>query len=77
MRIVKKRDGPGDPAIGICDQCGRRVTLHGSFDCICECGAEYTLFGQRLAPRSQWGYETGESLSDIIGPYREDPLGIE
>jgi len=77
MKIVKSRDGPGSPAVGICDCCGGRVTLYGSFDCRCKnCGAEYNLFGQRLAPRSQWGYETGETLSDIVGPRREDPLGI-
>ena len=53
------------PAIGLCEVCGRRVELDG-FTCTCECGADYNSSGQRLAPRSQWGEETGESLSDIL-----------
>lgn len=47
-----------------CD-CGLTVYLHG-FTNTCECGADYNLSGQRLASRSQWGEETGESLSDIL-----------
>ena len=77
MKIIKKRDGPGNPGVGICDKCGRHVTLHDAFVNTCTCGAEYNWVGQHLAPRSQWGYETGEQLSDIIGPHRDDPLGIE
>jgi len=30
------------------------------------CGADYNPSGDRLGPRSQWGCETGESLSDIL-----------
>jgi len=30
------------------------------------CGADYNWAGQRLAPRSQWGEETGESLAEIM-----------
>ena len=52
------------PAIGICD-CGREIELSG-FTNTCDCGADYNSSGQRLAPRSQWGEETGESLSDIL-----------
>jgi hypothetical protein len=53
------------PAVGRCD-CGAAVTLDG-FTCTCErCGADYNGSGQRLAPRSQWGEETGESLADIL-----------
>jgi len=32
----------------------------------CECGADYNMSGQRLAPREQWGEETGETAVDII-----------
>lgn len=53
-----------EPAIGLCS-CGREVILDG-FTCPCDCGADYNSAGQRLAPRSQWGEETGESLSDIL-----------
>ena len=54
-----------EPAIGRCD-CGCDVTLAG-FTNTCEgCGADYNSAGQQLAPRSQWGEETGESLADIL-----------
>lgn len=51
-------------AIGRCT-CGEEVSLSG-FTNTCECGRDYNLSGQKLAPRSQWGEETGESLSDIL-----------
>lgn len=53
-----------EPAIGLCP-CGRQVEL-GHFTCPCECGRDYNWAGQLLAPREQWGEETGESLSDIL-----------
>ena len=46
-------------AVGLCE-CGREVELDG-FTCSCECGAEYNSSGQLLAPREQWGEETGEA----------------
>ncbi|UCC72023.1 MAG: hypothetical protein JSV86_16895 [Gemmatimonadota bacterium] len=54
-----------EPSIGACDRCGRHVTLAG-FTNTCECGADYNMSGQRLADRSQWGEETGESVADIL-----------
>lgn len=54
-----------NPGVGECDRCKRHVTLHG-FTNTCECGADYNMSGQLLASRSQWGEETGESLSDIL-----------
>lgn len=54
------------PAIGRCS-CGAEITLQG-FVCSCECGLEYNSCGQQLAPRSQWGEETGESVADIFCP---------
>jgi hypothetical protein len=53
------------PAVGACDRCGRRVTLAG-FTNTCACGADYNSAGQRLAPRAQWGEETGESVADVL-----------
>lgn len=53
------------PAVGECNDCGRAVILSG-FTNECECGLDYNMSGQELAPRSQWGEETGESLSDIL-----------
>lgn len=52
-----------EPAVGRCS-CGREVFLDG-FTNTCECGLEYNSSGQELAPRSQWGWETGESPIDI------------
>ena len=52
------------PAVGQCD-CGARVTLD-SFTNTCRCGADYNMSGQLLAPREQWGEETGEHLSEIL-----------
>lgn len=48
-----------------CDRCGERVELIG-FTNTCSCGADYNRFGELLAPRSQWGEETGETVSDIL-----------
>ena len=52
------------PAVLKC-YCGREVFLD-SFTCPCDCGRDYNMSGQLLAPRSQWGEETGECLSDIL-----------
>lgn len=51
------------PAIGLCP-CGAEVDL-GDFTNTCECGYDYNWAGQRLAPREQWGDETGETAADI------------
>jgi len=45
--------------------CGAEVVCEG-FTNTCDCGADYNFAGQLLASRSQWGEETGESLSDIL-----------
>lgn len=52
------------PAIGQCD-CGEKVVLAG-FTNSCQCGRDYNSAGQELAPRSQWGEETGEHWSECI-----------
>ena len=48
--------------IGVCD-CGEEVEL-SHFTNTCECGIDYNMSGQLLAPRSQWGEETGEHWTD-------------
>jgi hypothetical protein len=54
-----------EPAIGEC-VCGAEVVLDG-FTCTCHgCGRDYNSAGQLLAPREQWGEETGESVADIL-----------
>lgn len=47
-----------------CD-CGREVECSG-FTSTCDCGLDYNGSGQQLAPREQWGEETGEHWTDII-----------
>jgi len=36
------------------------------------CGADYNWNGTRLAPREQWGEETGESIADIMRPMSDE-----
>lgn len=50
--------------IGQCE-CGEQLALIG-FTNTCVCGRDYNWAGQQLAPRSQWGEETGETASDIL-----------
>ena len=45
--------------------CGREVQCEG-FTSTCARGRDYNWAGQELAPRSQWGEETGEHWSDIL-----------
>lgn len=45
--------------------CGKEVRCTG-FTNTCECGSDYNFAGQQLAPRSQWGEETGETADDIL-----------
>jgi len=63
-RVVKYHRTWSTPPVGLCD-CGKEIELD-HFTNTCDCGADYNSAGQLLAPRSQWGEETGESLSDIL-----------
>lgn len=53
------------PTIGQC-VCGEEIELSGFTNTCTNCDRDYNSSGQELAPRSQWGEETGESLSDIL-----------
>ena len=53
------------PAVGQCS-CGAEVILD-SFTNTCDCGRDYNMSGQELAPREQWGEETGEDWFDVQG----------
>lgn len=55
-----------------CSRCGEEVYCRG-FTNTCDCGADYNHAGQLLAPRSQWGEETGESVADILSVDSADP----
>ena len=65
-QLVQDQGDYWEPAIIRCD-CGAKVVLENLFTITCDnCDADYNSSGQRLAPRSQWGEETGESYSDIM-----------
>ena len=50
--------------IGMCP-CGHKVELlEVTNTCVCE--RDYGFNGDLLAPRSQWGEETGESATDVL-----------
>ena len=51
------------PRVGKCD-CGEEVVLDRFTNTCYGCGADYNMSGQRLAPRSQWGEETGEHWTE-------------
>ena len=56
-RVVKRK-------VGLC-VCGESVELL-QFTNTCMCGRDYNITGCLLAPRSQWGEETGETECDIL-----------
>jgi len=65
LGVVKYEHAYREAAIGRC-VCGNEVILDG-FTCTCErCHRDYNSAGQELAPRSQWGEETGETAADIL-----------
>jgi len=49
--------------------CGADLVCRDFTNTCSRCGADYNMSGQRLAPRTQWGAETGEHWSDCIGPF--------
>ena len=49
--------------VGECE-CGEEIYLTRFTNTCYECGADYNMSGQRLAPREQWGEETGEHWTD-------------
>ena len=71
MGVVEQKEVYTEPAVLLCD-CGHRVCLSTDPAECPQCGALYNLFGQRLAPREQWGYETGESYMDFAEFYDDD-----
>ena len=46
--------------------CGQDLECDGFTNTCPACGADYNWNGQRLAPRSQWGEETGETAAEIL-----------
>lgn len=62
--LVERRFDYWLPGLMVCD-CLEELEMHGGGrDIHCYCGRSYTSSGQLLAPRSQWGEETGETAVD-------------
>ena len=63
-------------------QCDALMQAHEGRDCAAPddhhtfmpCEADYNSSGQRLAPREQWGWDTGESLGEILNS--DWPVGV-
>lgn len=45
--------------------CGGEVELDRNTN-TCECGRDFNMSGQQLAPREQWGEETGEHWTECL-----------
>jgi hypothetical protein len=54
-----------NPAVGLCS-CGAEVLLERFTNTCDNCGRDYNMSGQELAPRRFWGEETGEHWSECI-----------
>jgi hypothetical protein len=63
--ILKHNSSYKNPAILLCD-CKRQVVLSGFTNTCDRCGLDYNWNGQMLAPRNQWGEDTGEHIADIL-----------
>jgi hypothetical protein len=46
--------------------CGEWLDCHHFTNTCGACRQDYNMNGQKLAPREQWGEETGESVEDIL-----------
>ena len=57
--IVKYKSSYISPAIGLCS-CGCEVILSNFTNTCDNCDSDYNMTGDLLAPRNQWGEETGE-----------------
>jgi len=65
-RLESREHSYTEPAVGLCNHCDSEVVLYGFTNTCEKCETDYNMSGQELAPREQWGEETGESLSDIL-----------
>jgi hypothetical protein len=53
------------PAVGRCP-CGCEVELFRNTNTCDGCGRDFNMSGQELAPREQWGEETGEAWYECL-----------
>lgn len=72
-RIVEYTNRWKEPRIGLCS-CGCEIELERFTNTCDGCQADYSSSGELLAPREQWGEETGESVADILSVdcYRDE-----
>ncbi len=54
--------------------CGEDIVCRDFTQTCPTCKADYNFSGQKLAPREQWGEETGEHWADCIGPFADDEV---
>ena len=50
----------------IIECCGQELICEHFTNTCRNCGSDFNMSGDQLADRSQWGSETGESVSDIL-----------
>ena len=74
--FVENEDGDhpsnGDATMTEVKCCGRWLRCDLFTNTCDTCDADYNMSGDRLAPRAQWGEETGEQYSDIVGGFLDD-----
>ena len=65
-RVTLRRDGREISRLEIRCDCGDWVLCEYNTNTCDRCGVDYNMSGQRLAPRSQWGEETGEHWTECV-----------
>lgn len=64
-RTLRHRPSPNGPVVSpVIRCCGSDVACDDFTNTCSHCGADYNFNGDRLAPRSEWGEETGEHWSE-------------
>lgn len=61
---MSTEDQPRKRPRKVVECCGNKITCANFTQTCPTCGADYNFAGQRLAPRSQWGEETGEHWTE-------------
>ena len=62
-----EEDPEGSRSVQEVKCCGTWLMCDAFTNTCGKCGADYNMNADRLAPRSQWGEETGETYADIVG----------
>jgi len=70
--MTKRYETWGTRKVLLIKCCGHDLACPNFTNTCGTCGADYNSAGSKLAPRSQWGEETGEHWSECIGPFDPD-----